>query len=240
MERDQNCPIRDTEICSWAGSEGCEFCYIKNSNLKDDEKQQMLDNWKVTISYIPNDIDSVHTSETCQFCKGEPNKADGGYAVIDLVHPEPEYKKGMFFGFGKKVRSSVGSLIPLHMNVCKECKKRFRMVEWLRWIVALVILAIGIGVAFIPAVSDFLTNQHAGIAYVYIIVLCLLAYGVGKWASLAYEKKVQEKMILHVGEHSMIRKMEALGWSAFQPNKETDYRVGFAKEKLRKNLMIKP
>ena len=124
------------------------------------------------------------------------------------------------------------------------------MVEWLRWIVAIIIIAIGIGIAFIPAVSDFLTNQYAGIAYVYIIVLCLLAYGVGKWISSIYEKKVQEKMILHVADHHVSPGKKQWTWGCgdfgkawdrnLTDDKETGYRVGFAKEKLRKNLMIKP
>lgn len=58
--------------------------------------------------------------------RGIPRQA---YAVLDMAHPEPPYEKGMIFGLGKLQREDVDSLIPFPIAICKECRRKYNLVE---------------------------------------------------------------------------------------------------------------
>ena len=95
------CPIADSELCEWLGRNGCYQCYI--STLKTPEaKEKALSNWKTTLSYLPNNIDELHSTGKCQFCKSEEPEEMDGYATFEIAHSEPYAEKGLIFGLGKR------------------------------------------------------------------------------------------------------------------------------------------
>ena len=122
-----NCPIQDRELCKFLGSEGCEKCGINQLGRKQDPVAY-ADTWDVTLSLIPDDIDEVHTTEECCFCKGKKN-AKAGYEMLCLKHKEPVHMKGIFFGFGMKVPGEVGSIVDIPIAVCQKCRRTFRPAE---------------------------------------------------------------------------------------------------------------
>ena len=128
----KDCKLLGTEICAYAGCEGCEKCFVSDRAYKKADMEEINESWKITLSYLPENVDELHTSDKCWLCKGERRDASC-FAVLDLGHPEPEYKKGMFFGFGKKVRAQIGSLLSLPIACCSKCRNRFRMMEAIRW-----------------------------------------------------------------------------------------------------------
>ena len=89
----KHCPISDSELCDWLGKKGCYQCYI--STLKTEtQKTDALERWKVTLSYLPDNIDDLHTSDECQFCKDEKPEKAQYYATFEMAHPEPYAEKG--------------------------------------------------------------------------------------------------------------------------------------------------
>ena len=217
MAKSEECVISDSALCKWLDKD-CKDCYIKD--LKDnDEIAGMLANFEVTLSLLPDNFDDLQ-SEECQFCKKEDKNKRHGYALIDLAHSEPEQKKGMFFGFGKKVRQKIGSLMPLSISICKECRRTLRFVESIKWISIIVFLGLAIVVQLTLPVGDKLSEISVSLPYGMIILGALIGYIAGKVASNAYMKAKSDETCFNVFEIPVCEDMRDRGWFLMQDNGE--------------------
>ena len=207
MQKNEKCVVSDSVLCKWLNRD-CEGCFV--AGLKDNEDaQKTLEDFEVTLSLLPKDIDTLQ-DENCCFCIGEPKKR-AAYAVIDLGHSEPANKKGMFFGFGKKVRQRIGSLMPVSISICKRCRRVFRMVDLLKWASLLVFIGIGVGICFLPAI-----NQNPALPYGVVIVSGIVGYVVGKLLTSRIISSKSRQTRLNVFEIPVCAKMGELGWFTVQ------------------------
>jgi hypothetical protein len=208
MPKNAQCLANDTEICRWIGKE-CEDCYVGGLKHKDDVEKTVSD-FRVTLSLLPEDFDSLQ-GEQCCFCVGDTKKPRAGYAVIDLAHSEPEARKGMFFGFGKKVRQRIGSLMPVSISICRDCRRTLRMVDYLKWIVTAAFVGLSIGLCFIPAI-----NTIPALPYGVIIAGFFVGYVVSRLVSDAYMKRKSKETVFNVFDIPVCRKMQEAGWFTIQ------------------------
>ena len=208
MPKNTQCMASDTELCRWIGKE-CEDCYIGGLKHKDDT-EKMLSDFRVTLSLLPEDFDSLQGEECC-FCVGDVKKTRAGYAVVDLAHSEPEARKGMFFGFGKKVRQKIGSLMPVSISICRDCRRALRMVEYLKWIVIAAFVGLSIGLCFIPAI-----NTLPALPYGVIIAGFLAGYLMSRLVSDAYMKAQSKKTAFNVFDIPVCKQMQEDGWFTMQ------------------------
>jgi hypothetical protein len=208
MPKNAQCPANDTELCRWIGKE-CEDCYINGLKHKEDT-ERMLSDFRVTLSLLPENFDALQ-GEECNFCVGDVKKPRAGYAVVDLAHSEPESRKGMFFGFGKKVRQKIGSLMPVSISICKDCRRALRMVEYLKWLVIIAFVGLGIGLCFIPAI-----NEIPALPYGVIIAGFLGGYLVSRLVSDAYMKAKSKKTAFNVFDIPIGKEMQEAGWFTMQ------------------------
>jgi len=102
---EKSCTISGTALCEYIGSEGCENCYV--SQASQSEQEEIAKSWATTLSMLPNDIDELHMSDKCWFCKEERNETSC-YVLLDMVHPEPAYMRGFLLGMGKKMHKIYG------------------------------------------------------------------------------------------------------------------------------------
>ncbi len=228
-ELDENCLCVNSDLCYWlSGRVGCERCYI--GTLKNDEqKEEARDRWKDTLSLLPHNFDALHESEDCQFCKGKIEKATE-YAVFEMANPEPFYAKGMFFGLGKKVRTPVGSLVSVQASVCNKCKKAFRIADFIQ-IGGLVLgIVIGIVLLLIPAIAQPMFNIFALLPIIFLVLMGVAGFYVGKNAYLAYFKKMSKTVKMDLAEIPTVAIMLNKGWFFFQMNNGMP-RVSFSKKK---------
>lgn len=222
------CPIADSELCGWSGRNGCVPCYVRN--LKDDdEKKRALENWNVMLSNMPREIDSLHHSEKCVLCKGERNDATC-YASVDMAHPEPKTMKGMFFGFGKKIRTPVGSLATIHMASCDSCKRKSVLMDAWLWIFLAGFIVLAFVLISIPAIAQPISSANELLAVVFVVVVVLIGYLVGKAVTDWYHKKVSREVKVDLSEIPLIRMMLDRGWFYFQDTKGQP-RLFFKKKK---------
>jgi hypothetical protein len=217
QEIKSECPIADSELCYWIGKNGCEPCYVRTLKDKDD-KIKALENWKVMLSNLPRDIDSLHESDKCVLCKGEPNDRDC-YASIDLAHPEPKAMKGMFFGFGKKVRTPVGSLVTVNMAACKSCRKKHFLMDALMWFFLLGLIVLAFVLVSIPAFAAPMSNASPLYPVLFVVVLGVLGYFLGKSVANIYRKRISNEVKTDLSELPLINYMFNKGWFYFQDNK---------------------
>ncbi len=232
-----DCALLGTKLCGFLGCDGCDRCVFKNGLDRKADAAQMESNWEVTLSYLPQDIDELHETDTCVFCG--KNHADG-FAELSLGHPEPEHRKGIILGLGKKVRVPVGSLVDIPIAVCGSCRRKMRYKDIVQIGGGVLVAAIAIAVMLIPGVEPALTTVHwampllvfAGILAAGWTAVYFIAEAVGK--RVAEQIKANPLMIPIVAE--AIR----YGWFPVPEVKRGYPRVHFTKHKLRENFRYFP
>jgi hypothetical protein len=226
MPKNEKCVVTDSTICKWLNKD-CKDCYI--NEMKDDsEAQKVLEDFEVTLSLLPDDFDKLQSEECC-FCQDEPKKR-AGYATIDLAHKDPEHKRGMFFGIGKKVRQRIGSLLPVSISICAKCRTNFRLAESLKWVMMLVFVGIAIGLCFIPAI-----NSSPVLPYGVILLGVLIGYVAGKIVSTVYVNKKSASTRFNVFEIPVCAEMQENGWFTVQDEGPVT-RLLFSKKPMIKRL----
>jgi uncharacterized membrane protein len=235
-EERQECPIADSELCNWIGKNGCMPCYVRTLK-EDDDKIKALENWQVMLSNLPSDIDSLHESEKCVLCKGEIHDRDC-YASVDMAHPEPKHMKGMIFGFGKKIRTPVGSLVTVNMAACSKCRKEFTLMESFTWIFLVGMLVLSLILMMVPALVNSMASVSAVLPALFVVALTVLGYFLGKSISALYRKKISDDMKVDLLEIPLIRNMVDKGWFFFQENKGAP-KLFFSRKKTFSRLFCK-
>lgn len=207
MPKNEKCVVTDSTICKWLNKD-CKDCYI--NEIKDDsDAQKALFDFEITLSLLPDGFDTLQSEECC-FCVNEPGRR-AGYAAIDLAHKEPEHKRGMFFGMGKKVRQRIGSLLPVSISICARCRGNFRMAESLKWLMILVFGGIAVALCFLPAI-----NLSPALPYGVVLLGILIGYVAGKIASSVYVNKKSAQTRFNVYDIPVCAKMRENGWFTVQ------------------------
>lgn len=214
MPKNKNCVITDSSLCKWMDKE-CSACYI-NTIKHDEAKEEALNGFEVMLSLLPDNFDEL-SGEECQFCKKDPKKR-AGYAVTDLGHAEPKSMKGMFFGIGKKVRRRIGSMTPMNIAICKDCRRTYRMAEGIKWISVIVLAAIAILIVSLPVFSSIFDANTSVIPYAIIFGGILLGYVIGRLLTKSYVNAKSKETYLNIFEIPICAEMQELGWFLIQDN----------------------
>lgn len=212
MAKNENCVISDSSVCVWL-DKPCSECYVDKLKTNDD-KEKVLSDFEVMLSLIPNDFDELQ-GEECQFCKGR-KKSRAGYALIDLGHSEPEHKKGAFFGLGKKIRQRIGSLLPVNISICRDCRRALRLVDSIKWLFIVGMVALAVGLLFVPEINKAVAYADSPLPYVIVIGGGVLGYLLGKVTSAAYLKAKSESICFNVFDIPICAKMKEMGWFTVQ------------------------
>lgn len=208
-KKNTQCTIRDSALCKWVDKADCANCYVME--LSNDEQADALKRWEVTQSLLPDNVDDLHQSETCHFCVKDPLPRSC-YATLDIANPEPEAKKGMFFGIGKKVRSRIGSLLPLAISCCSRCRKAFLMADVIRYATPLVFLIIGIILMMIPPIYSFMNSLGALVSTLFVVVMFLAGILAGRIFFTMYVKNKSREVRFNVFDIPIVSKMQDMGW----------------------------
>ena len=233
----KDCPIRDRQVCKFLGSEGCDNCVITALGKKMDPAD-FADNWDITLGLLPDDIDELHTTEECKFCKGTPGKKVG-FEELSMKHREPVYKKGVFFGFGTKVEGDVGSLVDIPITVCKSCKRKIMLDKSIVYMGSVIGMIIGLVIVLMPGVEEKLAAAFWGLPIMTIAAATIAGYVASKIMKNSLRKSAEERMHIDPLEISQISKMTLLGWKPMQSNKKGEAVLNFKKRKAREHMMYK-
>lgn len=227
MAKNENCAVTDSSLCKWMNKD-CSVCQIAAFKSADDAKKA-LEDFEITLSMLPDDFDELQ-GEECQLCKGEKGKR-AKYALVDLGHEEPKSEVGMFFGFGKKVRRKIGSLMPLSISVCKKCMAAFRNAELIKWGTALAVTALSIIVLTVTPLSAI----GQGYVILAITAMAFLGYGIGRLAAQSYIKARSKDVRFNVFEIPVCEKMKGMGWFTVQDDTPVT-RYIFSRKPMTKKL----
>lgn len=226
----KDCPIADSELCDWLGKNGCRDCYVRTLKSKD-QKEKALEHWKVTLSYLPDNIDDLHLSGECQFCKEEKPEKATAYATFEMAHPEPYAEKGMILGLGKKIRTPVGSLVTIQASVGDQCKRDLRMGDILQIGTLILFLVASFVLLSIPQIGTAMANWMAFMPYIFIVLMLLAGYFLGKNLSANHLKKARKRMRIDPAEIQLVKQMLNRGWFFFNTGSDGAPKVFFHKQK---------
>jgi len=233
----EDCKYLDSDICHYAGSEGCESCYV-GENLNNPAFDNIMERWTETLSLIPENIDEVHLSDHCLFCKGEVKNPTDCYALADLANRKPEYKKGIILGYGKKVVSNIGSLLPVPVACCSRCRNSIRTYSMLKWLTGVLGIILGFLVLLITPVLDALRGVHDVFPYIVAALLIVAGFVAGRFISAAYKKTVVKETEFDIFNLPVLSDMKEGGWFAMQYEDGLP-RLTFKKTKPRPHFMIR-
>lgn len=209
MAKNENCAASDSSLCRWMNSD-CSVCQVAAFKSSDEAKKAMED-FEVTLSLLPEDFDKLQ-GEECQLCKGERG-GRAKYALVNLGHEEPKSEVGMFFGFGKKIRRKIGSLMPLSVSVCRKCMFAFRVAELIKWGIAAAVTALAIIVLTVTPLGAMLAQGYSIIA---VIALAIVGYVAGRIASQSYIRAKSKEVRFNVFEIPICARMKDKGWFTVQ------------------------
>lgn len=145
----EECSLRGTEFCSETDMTVCKQCPVGQS--KDAQQESAIENLKVLRDLLPEGVlGNLANSTDCQLCAKEPNKASL-YAVVDFANAEPQTIKRSVIG--TKVKSRIGSLLPVSIASCPECRRNYKLMSLIRWGSGLVTLVVLMLLLLIPGIS---------------------------------------------------------------------------------------
>lgn len=225
MSKNKKCVISSSVLCKWLGK-SCDDCYV--NNFRDDEEaRKVLADFQVTLSLLPDTIDEL-MGDSCCFCVGD-KRARAAYAVVDFAHREPESKRGMFFGMGKKVRQRIGSLMPVSISICKRCRSNFRRLDTIKWLSLLAGVAVGIGFCFLPAV-----NASPALPYAVVLLGGVVGYIAGKVLAQVYLGAKGKQTRFNVFDIPVCTQMREGGWFTVADNGPVTHLMFMKKPLMRK------
>jgi hypothetical protein len=193
---------------------------MEKSGYDADDIEAALTAFGVTKSLIPLSYDHISSSKQCIFCKGEQKGVKYRYASTMLAHKEPLTKKAGLFGIGrKKVTSSIGSILPVNIPICKRC----RMVHFIANSIKAVVFAIVMILAVMGAALFVGDNQGLEmqilLKWSIVIVGGVIGFLAGKLIAKAYTDKASVNVHMNIFEISPLDEMKEKGWFTLSDDK---------------------
>lgn len=203
---DQSCKLYHTAYCDLLNMPTCEDCFVN----KRTDADQVIADLDVLRSLMPAEgITHLFTGEECLFCKGRPNKR-AYYAMLDMGHAEPVREKRTVIGMKTKTR--VGSMLPVQVSTCAQCRKRIRTLDNLPLLLPLVLCAITLIVLMIGAVSEPLVRVHPALPFLIFLGVTLVGVVLGRVVTNALRRSYVKLTKLDPMEIPTIAHMRDKGW----------------------------
>lgn len=227
--RGEGCEFRGTKYCDMLNMQSCGNCAAYGKDP--DERARMQADLDVLGELLPEGgVSHLFLSEECLFCKGEAPGKRACYAMVDMAHREPRREKRSAIGI--KVKSTVGSLIPVQAACCAGCRKRFRILEYLPVALPLAVAVILLVLVNIEAVSEALRGAAVYLPAALFLGGTALAYAAGKIAAKRLQRAYGERMHLDVMELPTLRTMREGGWFPITQDRRGRVRPVFLKQRL--------
>ena len=210
-EKNTECLLYGTEQCDMLNEKTCLSCRI--GKLKPEEQQKTKDALIRLADAAPKEtVEQLYDTDECVFCKGpERNKAEG-YALFDMNRRDEEGDWTFQLGKKKYAAKTGFMLLPLQASCCKKCRTRFRVLEFVPTIAALVLVFIGLFVTTNKDVYNSLYNIAPWMPLVVFIafvgVSLLLATALRMMFSSIYSKHTH----LDLEELEPVKKLMENDW----------------------------
>ncbi len=203
----KDCKLYHTQQCDLLNMASCDECIV---NGKDDDAELIKHDLDILLGLLPSGgVSPLFDTEECVLCKGEKNKRSC-YGLIDLGHAEPKREKRSIIGL--KVRARVGSLLPVQLSVCRACKRRLLILDYLPIALPVVIGLAVLLVFMLPGVTASLERTATIMPFALFIVSILLASVLGSLFARTLGVRYAKYTYLDVFELPLLKEMKEKGW----------------------------
>lgn len=228
-----DCPLYDTKYCKRLNMLGCDTCTVSK---RGDSLQTLKDDLDFMETILPEDgLYDLYTGDECVLCKGENKGKRTCYALTDLGNPKPERMKRSSIGL--KMQTRAGSLIPLQLSCCDDCRRRFRLIEYIVPSLVALFAVIAVLLVSIRQVSFALKAVWQGLPLALFVGLILVGWIVGRIVRGALVKKYAEFTHLDIFELDKLAWMKAHDWFELVPSKTKGLsKLVFTKKRLEQGI----
>ena len=238
MERmidNKECALYGTRYCDLLNMRTCGQCPMtgKSGEVTEESLRKDLDLYE---SLLPEGgIARLFESKTCQLCRKEPGRRQG-YVIFNMAHPEPKrMQNGLLFG---KKRSPIGTMVPVQMAVCKQCRRRLLVVDYLPLVLSVVTGALLLALLSVGSLAESLVQVHPVLPFAIWAGGMLLALLIALAIRRGLRKRFEKEMYLNVLQHPVMQRMMEKGW--FPVPKQEGVKLVFSKSRMACGLGTAP
>lgn len=229
-----SCPLYGKPECDLLNMQSCKDCPMREESVR----QTMQQDVRLYASLLPEGgLAPLFESPTCQLCREEPKGQRDGYGILDMGHREP--RREVRSGFLRlKKKDPVGFIAPLQFAICKKCRMRLLVLEYLPLLAPVVLT---IGAIFLVANQAVLEQMKAIWAFlplVTVIAAILIGYIAGQLICGAVGRAYARRMYVDPTKHPMVGQMKDNGWFLLADAKRP--RLVFTKKRIAQGLGSSP
>jgi len=228
LPNNPDCKLTGTRYCRMLNMHTCSACTVRESKNYEEIRSD-IDLYETLLP--EGGIARLFESRECQFCKTPEKGKRRGYAILDMAHPEPRRVQKWLLG---KRTSKIGTMVPVQMAVCRKCRSRFLLLEYLP---VLIPVLVGIAALFAFATDPIKTRlaDLSAFAPFGAWILCvILGAVIGKLVAKGLEKRWASEMYVDVLQHPAVSEMTEKGWTPITAKSHT--KLLFSKSRLNKGL----
>ncbi len=227
-----DCKLHGTRYCALLHMESCASCTVAAASPE--QAEGLAKNLDVTASLMPeNGVACLFESEECLLCKGARGKREW-YADVDIGNVEPKTESRNVLGMKSIART--GSMVPLQIACCKDCRKRLLMIEYLPTVAATAISLIALIVMSIRPVRESLMGRHEILPLLIFASVVLLALLLSAVLRKKLVADAEGKTELRALDLVQLAGMREKGWFEINPGKKGMTRFVFARKRIRQGL----
>ena len=227
-----DCKLHGTRYCALLNMEGCESCTV--SAASSEQAESLAKSLDVTISLMPeNGVAGLFESEECMLCKGARNKREW-YADVDLGNLEPKTETRNVIGIKSIART--GSMVPLQIACCKDCRKRLLLIEYLPNLFAIGLSLAALILMSVRPVREGLMTIHEILPAAIFTATVLLSLLGSAALRKNLIKKAKDKTVLRVLDLPQLSGMRERGWFEINEGKSGVTRFVFSRKRIRQGL----
>lgn len=230
---DTSCPLYGTKYCAALNMENCDKCMVGEEN-----HVGIMKDIDAVLNMLPEGgVYPFFSTDKCMLCKGDKkNKADC-YAILDLANPEPKKEKHNVLGM--KTKGNVGSILPLQLSCCKECRKRYNTLSGRHTAVTIITAIVMFLLLNYKPIGESIANISMALPLVLFVVSVLGAWFISKAARKKLIKQYSELTWLNALEIPGVDELAEKNWFEINPGKDMS-RLIFSKEPLKCGMLTGP
>lgn len=227
------CKLHGTKYCRLLNMQSCESCTISAMSSEDAEKlSRSLD---VTISLMPEDgVQTLFDTDECVLCKGEKKGKRQFYADVDIGNAQPKTQGRNIIGM--KTVARTGSMVPLQIACCADCRRRLLMIEYAPTLLTVGVCALALILMSLRPIREALMGVH--------MILPIAIFALAAVAALILGRLWRKRLVseggkashLHVFDIPQLSGMKERGWFEINEGKGGVTRYIFAKKPIRQGL----
>ncbi len=223
LPNNPNCPLSGTRYCALLNMRSCSECTVGGNGDTPEQVKQDLDLYEQLLP--ENGVAQLFVTLRCQFCKHEPVGQRNGYAILYMAHPGPKRIQRKLF---KDSSGSFGTIIPVQISVCKECRKRILLMDYLPVLIPVLFGLIVVILSLVSGTRSAMLDISTWLPFALWVVSIVVGFFLGKALSGALEKKYASDMYVDILKHPVLKEMTNRGW---EPIRSGRARVVFSKSR---------